>query len=271
MSSLNVHKPVAKARELGERVGLQKVFPLQDGVRVHAHHGVDESIDEVLIRASANPLVPQAEIQRVVQPLLIVRAHVEHDRQRQIRRDSGARGVEGQLPGRDPHPADPLIAEPEDPLAVGHDDDSRRPRMVGEDGVDLVALLVRDVEAARVAVDVRELLARLAHHRRVHDRHHLVDVVVEEAEEQRLVPVLQAGEVDVALERRLLDAIVLVHPGQLLVHGADGWRHQPVEAELCALRRRERRALVREGIAEQRLAARVDRDVLLARDAIVLC
>ena len=125
--------------------------------------------------------------------------------------------------------------------------------MVPEDGVDLVALLVRDVEAARAAVDVRELLARLADDRRVDDRHHLVDVVVEEAEEQRLVPVLQAGQVDVALERRLLDAIVLVHPGQLLVHGADGRRHQPVEAELGALGRRERRALVREGIAEQRL------------------
>ena len=263
-------QPVTKARELGQRVGLQKVFPLQDGVRVHAHDGVDESVDEVLIRRSPDPSVPQAEIQRVVQPLLIVGAHVEQDRQRQIRRDSGARGVEGQLPDRDSHPADPLIAEPEDPLTVGDDDDSRQPRMVGEDGVDVVPLLVRDVKAARVAVDVRGPLARLAHHRRVHDRHHLVDVVVEEAEEQRLVPVLQAGEVDVTLERRLLDAIVLVHTSELLLHRADGWRHEPVEAELCAFRCRERRALVREGIAEQRLAARVDRDVLLARDAIVL-
>ena len=115
------------------------------------------------------------------------------------------------------------------------------------------------------------LLARFADHRCVDDRHHLVDVIVEEAEEQRFVPVLQADEVDVAFERRLLDAKVLIHPGQLLVHGADGRWHQPVEAELCALRRRERRALVREGIAEQRLAAHVNRDVLLAREAIVLC
>jgi hypothetical protein len=62
-------QPVAKTCELGDRVGLQEVFPLQDGVRVHAHHGVDEAIDEVLILASPNPLVPQAEIQRVVQPI----------------------------------------------------------------------------------------------------------------------------------------------------------------------------------------------------------
>ena len=86
-------QPVAEARELRERVALQKVFPLQHGVRVDAHDRVDEAIDEVLILGSANPLVPQAEIQRVVQPLLIVRAHIERDRQCQIGRDPGARSV----------------------------------------------------------------------------------------------------------------------------------------------------------------------------------
>ena len=33
------------------RVGLEEVFPLQDGIGEDAHHGVDESIDEVLILA----------------------------------------------------------------------------------------------------------------------------------------------------------------------------------------------------------------------------
>ena len=64
----------------------------------------------------------------------------------------------------------------------------------------------RDRAAAK---DVRELLARFADDRRVDDRHHLVDVVMEETEEQCLVPVLQAGEVDVALERCRLATIVL--------------------------------------------------------------
>jgi hypothetical protein len=54
------------------------------------------------------------------------------------------------------------------------------------------------------------------------------------------------------------------------VHRADGWRDQPVEAELFAPGRREGGALVREPIAQQRFAARVDRDVLLARDAVIL-
>jgi hypothetical protein len=56
----------------------------------------------------------------------------------------------------------------------------------------------------------------------------------------------------------------------LLVHGADRGRQQAVEAELFALGRRERGALVREGLAQHRFAAHVDRDVLLARAAIVL-
>ena len=198
-------QPVAKTCELGDRVGFQEIFPLQDGVRVHAHHGVDEAIDEVLILESPNPLVPQAEIQRVVQPIPIVRAHVEHDRQRQRWRDPGAGRVERELSGWDAHPADSLIAQPENAFPVGDDDDGRQPRVIPQNGLDLVALIVPDVETARAAEDVRELLARFADDRRVDDRHHLVDVVMEETEEQRLVPVLQAGKVDVALERCRLD------------------------------------------------------------------
>jgi len=41
---------------------------MQDGVRVHAYHGVDETIDEVLILESPNPLVSHAEVHRVVRP-----------------------------------------------------------------------------------------------------------------------------------------------------------------------------------------------------------
>ena len=74
---------------------------------------------------------------------------------------------------------------------------------------------------------------------------------------------------DVALERCRLATIVLVHAGQLLVHGADGRRHEAVEAEVGALGLGEGCALVRQRIAEQRVTARVDGDVFLARDPIV--
>jgi hypothetical protein len=142
--------------------------------------------------------------------------------------------------------------------------------VIPENGIDLMALVVRDVETARAAKDVRELLARFADDRCVDDRHHLVDVVMEETEEQRLVSVLQAGEVDIALKRCRFNPIVLVHSGQLLVHGADSRRQEPVEAEVGALALGECRAFVRQRIAEQRFTARVDGDVFLARRPIVL-
>ena len=52
---------------------------------------------------------------------------------------------------------------------------------------------IGDEQAARPAIDVAELLAGHADHRRVDDRHHLGDVVVHKAVEERLVAILQAG------------------------------------------------------------------------------
>jgi aryl-alcohol dehydrogenase-like predicted oxidoreductase len=49
----------------------------------------------------------------------------------------------------------------------------------------------------------------------------------------------------------------------LLVHGADGRRHEPVEPEVGALALGEGGAFVRQRIAEQRFTARVDGDVFL--------
>src|SRR4029453_11325827 len=61
-----------------------------------------------------------------------------------------------------------------------------------------------------------------------------------------------------------------VHADQLLVHGADGRWHEPVEPEVGALALGECRAFVRQWIAEQRFTARVDGDVFLACHPIVL-
>ena len=53
-----------------------------------------------------------------------------------------AQAVERELSGWDAHPADSLIAQPEDAFPVGDDDDGRRPRVIPENGIDVVALLV---------------------------------------------------------------------------------------------------------------------------------
>ncbi len=48
---------VAEAMQLRDRIGLEKVFPLQQRVRVHPPHGVDEAIDERLVLVAAHALV----------------------------------------------------------------------------------------------------------------------------------------------------------------------------------------------------------------------
>ena len=63
-----------------------------------------------------------AEVQRIGEEERVVRADVQGHRQRQRRMDAGGGRVERQLADRDRHPARALVAEPEDPLVVGDDD-----------------------------------------------------------------------------------------------------------------------------------------------------
>ena len=109
--------------------------------------------------------------------------------------DAGAERVERELADRDAHAADAQVAQPEDALAVGHDDHVARRRTGAFRSIASIALAVRvgDEQAARPAVDVAVVLARHADHRRVDDRHHLGDVLLHKAVEERLVAILQAG------------------------------------------------------------------------------
>jgi len=59
---LNVHRRSRKPLQLRDRVAIQKVFPLQDGVRVHRRDAVDKAIDERLILGAANAAMPRAGV-----------------------------------------------------------------------------------------------------------------------------------------------------------------------------------------------------------------
>ena len=193
-------------------------------------------------------MLPAAEVLRVAQQLLVVRADVEDDRERLRGRHAADERVERELADRDPEAADALVADAEDALAVRHDDDVHvRVRAVAEELGDRVAHVEGDEEAARAPVDVAELLARLGDDGRVDDRHHLLDVREEEAVEEDLVRVLQGAELDVPAERRRLLEIGLVGADELVVDRLDLVREEAVEPELRALLRREGRALVPRG------------------------
>jgi hypothetical protein len=85
---------------------------------------VDELLDELVVLGAARPLLFQADVHGAVEQVLVVGADVERDRQRVGRMDAGAGRVERELADRDAHAERAEIAEPENALAVGHDDEA---------------------------------------------------------------------------------------------------------------------------------------------------
>ena len=113
------------------------------------------------------------------------------------------RRVQRELADRDRHPARALVAEAEDPLVVGDDDQPDVVvRAVAEQLRDPVDVGRGDPQAAGPPDDVAELLARPADRRRVDDRQELLEVLGEQPVEERRVAVLERGQADVLLERR---------------------------------------------------------------------
>jgi len=65
---------------------------------------------------------------------------------------------------------------------------------------DATAIFIRDPEPARTTKDAAVFQACLTDRRRVDDGHHLLEIVLQDAEKERLVSVLERGEVDVFLQ-----------------------------------------------------------------------
>src|SRR5262249_55510196 len=165
---------VAVALEEPAGVLPREVLELEEDVGPARQSSRDEGLDELVVLGSADALVLPADVQRIGEALRVVGADVEEDRQRRRRVQPRAGGVERELADRDAHSAGALVAEPEDTLAVGHDDrlDAVEAR-VSEDRLDAVPVRPRQEEAARVVPVVAELLAALPDGGRVDERQHL--------------------------------------------------------------------------------------------------
>src|SRR5262249_56380619 len=116
---------------------------------------------------------------------------VDHDRQGAARMDPADQGVERELADRDAHPADALVAKPEDALPVrNHDDIDVALGTVAQNLTQAFPVGVPDEESPWPPVTLTEALTGLTDRRGVDDRHRLGDVVAEHPVEQRLVAVL---------------------------------------------------------------------------------
>jgi hypothetical protein len=174
--------------------------------------------------------------------------------------DAAGGGVEGELADRDRHPAGALVAEAEDPLVVGHDDEPDiLVRAVAEQVRDPVDHLRDDPDAARAAEDVAELLAGPPNRRCVDDRQELLEVLGEDAVEEGRIAVLEGGEADVALEVVGLAAEVLELEEELVVNRQDPVRQQATQPEGVPFGVRKGEILGQQAAAEEGGAGQPDR------------
>src|SRR5438093_2547654 len=105
-----------------DSIGSGEILPLQQYVRPAFDDSRHESLDELVVFGAANALVAPPDIEGVRQPLRVVGADIEQDRQRLFRVNSGAGRIERQLADRNPHSAGALVTETENPFPVADDD-----------------------------------------------------------------------------------------------------------------------------------------------------
>ena len=243
-----------------ERIVLLEVLPLDDGRGKDPSHRVDERLEDLVVRPASQPRRSVAEIEWVLQQLSTVRPHIERYRQRPGRIDAGRGGIESELADGDRHPAGTEVPEAQDPLVVGHDDQPDLGiRGSPQDVVDAPEVVRRDPDTPRSPEDVAEVLTGTADGRRVDDGQEFFEVLRQDPVEERLVPILEGCQADVALEVVGLAADVLELEGDLLLDRVDTRRQEAAEAEHIALLVTEGGALVEERLADQLAASAVDR------------
>lgn len=117
--------------------------------------------------------------------------------------------------------------------------------------IDPVLVRIGDEETAGAAIDVGELLARLAHGRGVDDGQHLGQVVVQQTVKERLVGVLDIAQIDVLVQIVAKRHELAVGTLGLLFDGLDILGQQPFQIEAAALLAGEGAALVEQRCLQQ--------------------
>src|SRR5579885_1518965 len=104
-------------------MGSGEILPLQSCSGKFLLHRLHELINEIEVFLTRNPLMTPAEILRVLQPFGVVGSNIQNDRQRSFRTDAANECVQRELSDGNAQAARALIADAQNALAVGDDDD----------------------------------------------------------------------------------------------------------------------------------------------------
>ena len=182
-----------------------------------------KALNKCVVLGAAQSRRSTSEVIRISDQLTVVGANIERDRECPRRLNACGGGVERELADGNAHAANTEIAESENALVVGDNDQTNlgAARCIAQQFRNSRRVLGGDPCAARAAPDLTPALARLADGWRVDDRQELFNVLNKEAIEEGLVAILQRGEADVALEWVLLPPNLDQLYGDLLLEGQD--------------------------------------------------
>ena len=149
------------------------------------------------------------------------------------RRHAGAGGVECQLADRNAHAADAQVAQAEDALAVGDDDEAhvRLAASCDSSSRKRPFAVIGRYMPREAAEDVVELLAGLADRRRVDQRHEGRRVRHQHRVEQHFVARLQSLRNRYLLQIAVDFGELRVNPRDLDLERVDGGRQQPLDPQ----------------------------------------
>ena len=148
--------------------------------------------------------MPVADVHGIVQQAFPVGADIQHHRDHARRVDAARRRVDRQLADRHLDAADTPIADSQNLLGVGGQDQVDivgAGAEVGKGLLDRFGMVDRKIHASRAAALMVVLLHRHADGQIVDDGDHLAQVFGEQPVEQHLVAVVQGGQVDVLAQR----------------------------------------------------------------------
>mmetsp|Transcript_12406 Transcript_12406/g.35880 ORF Transcript_12406/g.35880 Transcript_12406/m.35880 type:complete len:314 (+) Transcript_12406:992-1933(+) len=207
--------------EEAKGIGVPKVFELDENLRAeHRLTALDELVDKGIVLWASQSLLSQADVELVLQELVIVGAHVDVHGQAPSGVHPSAGRVERQLANGNAHAIRSQVAEAEDTFAI-RDDNGLHLAMLGsissEDLRDSPLIVDGQVQTPGSSqVKFGPCLAGCTDGWCVHVGHALSCVLGQESKEEALVDVLNALQVAVLVQRFTL--LPKVRQSKLLLH-----------------------------------------------------
>ena len=172
-----------------------EIFELNAATREHFLDCRNELVDEREIFIATDARHAESRIKRIIAESFVVRAHVKHDRQSNLRRHSSACGIERKFANWNAHSAHTLIAKAQNSFPVSdHNESHIFHRPIAKDLRKFSAAIHREIHALRSAHNVAKLLTRLANCGRINDRHVTLKITAQQGIKKPFLTVLKRGQ-----------------------------------------------------------------------------